>query len=309
MVVSLKNDQVITANVSKQAVKIIGNAEKLNANLLSNLKNEFTSLVQEALRTSRIKTKLPEPSAIDFDAEWEHFKKNSQNFSEDNQGAITFLFKHSLENLITTAQESGKLLQPIKDALNSIEKIDRKGNKLVVLNDLGYFSGYINNKVNILSPKSSQSHETALKVVVEVNECLQSTKKNYDHLCGELWKEQNCGTNYDAVKKEHDRATQEYENAQKRYEEVTKKEKDTWTNSFTVIETDSLMKGVCVACKPMVSDVPASVGERTFGTKEILSLDESDEKIISIDFGTDRSKFVVYEKKDGEWIRQVDFVL
>ncbi|CEP15791.1 hypothetical protein [Parasitella parasitica] len=293
-VVSLKCDQVITASASKQSVKI-RHTRDLGTNLLSNLKSKFASFFQD---------QKPE-SVLTLDQQWKIFKEVSQSISEDKLLDSTAFDPYSrsvdLKPLKFTPQENKKLLQPIEDAFEIIEKIKHKEKKLIVLDDLGYFGNHIQRKISSMSPCTSEDVERAPKKLMETKKTLHDTTQVVNVLSGKLWTAKNCGGLAEA-QDTYDKAVQKRDNAQESYHKAVKDEKETWLTHVAAVKIDSLIKGASVACKPFVSETPVYKDGKKTGRKNILSVNDAYTTIIAIDFGTDTSKFIVYKKTDDKWI-------
>ncbi|CEP08261.1 hypothetical protein [Parasitella parasitica] len=280
-VVSLKCEQVITASASKKSVEITDTKE-LNFNLLPDLKSTFVSLLQKRKHESK----------SNFDIEWERFEKCPQ---------------------------INKLLQPIKDAFDiHIDKINPKG-KIIILSDLNSFDDYIRQKASIMSHRISRVHvEKASESIVEAKKYLDESYhtlgkaksdyayiQNLESLANDLKSELETKTEVDLTTKSLealDEAKQKLQDAENHYEETVKSERATWLKHVVAVETRNLMKGASVACRPIVSDTPFYKDGKKTGTKHILSVNDAYTTIIAIDFGTDTTKFIVYNKIDGKWI-------
>ncbi|CEP12996.1 hypothetical protein [Parasitella parasitica] len=93
---------------------------------------------------------------------------------------------------------------------------------------------------------------------------------------------------------------EELEAAKKDCVKAEDEEYNTWVKHVSEIDANGLINGAKVSTKPLIIVTPIYDDIKKTGLYETTAVNYT--KIVAIDFGTDESKIVVYEKIEDEWL-------
>ncbi|CEP17477.1 hypothetical protein [Parasitella parasitica] len=292
-IVSLSSNQMVETIASKQQVEIVTHKE-LGINTLSDMKDEFITTVSESVKNIQ----------IEYDSEWKHLKKQSSEISLNDK----WYFRSINDDFTVTFswEKTEKIARHINIALDKV-KINANGQKLVFIDDLGYFDTYFKKQVSDMSLITPDQREESLKKVKDAQKGLQDAKKvEYDchrkHQASRLVEDSNC----EALRQKLEEATRAVEDAACNVNQAVSEERDTWLKTSALVGADDLMKGAMEGCKPISTDVPIYKFGLKTGIKKISVPDKNYTTLVVIDFGTAYTKVKVYNLVEVEWMQKLE---